>query len=185
MTLSGPEIRDELENGELTVDRQEGEGVSVEPSSIDFHLGSEYLIEIEQDNVVNVWNEDSYPNYEYKKRNYMKIEPGEFLLAHTDEYVRLPPEYVGYLQGRSSVGRLGLFVENAGLVDTGFEGQLTLELFNSSKNPIRVQSGMRICQLTIHEHNEEPDVAYSSENGNKYNHQTGPTASRLFEDFKE
>ena len=191
MTLSGKSIKSELENGELEIDR-DGKPLNIEPSSIDLHLGYMYGKYGEQSEPVKVWDESTYPDFwvrdcrEMINRNgAIPIEPGEFILAHTEEVVDLPANYVGQLEGRSSVGRLSLFVENAGLVDAGFRGDLTLELFNCGKNEIWLKPGMRIVQMKVHEHEEAPDVEYSVGNGNKYNDQRGPTPTRLYEDFRE
>ena len=90
---------------------------------------------------------------------------------------------VALLHGRSSVGRLGMFVHNAGLIDPGFSGQVTLELTNAVDYDIELKAGMRIGQLTFHRMENAPDVGYSEYNSSKYNKQTGPTVSRLWEDF--
>jgi len=97
--------------------------------------------------------------------------------------VSLPNGAVGFLHGRSSVGRLGLFVHNAGVVDAGYgPGELTLELYNASRNSIKLDVGMRICQMTVHEHKTDPIVGYGKQKGSKYQGQTGPTPSKLYED---
>lgn len=185
MTLSKPEIETELEQGDLSIRRpQKGGDVHIEPSSIDLHLGGDATIYNSTGEPIDVADESTYPSTtEWHDVDEIEIRPHEFMLAHTQEVVAFGDEFVGCLQGRSSVGRLSLFVENAGLVDAGFRGDLTLELFNSGKNPIILRRGMRICQLTIHRHNEQPDASYSAQNGNKYQGQRGPTPSRLHEDF--
>lgn len=184
MTLSRPEIEAAMEYSEIAIERPEG-ALSVEPSSVDLHLGPKYGWFERQKQPISVWREETYPKFvEMENQTEILIRPGEFILAHTEEIVDLGGFYVGYLQGRSSVGRLSLFVENAGLVDAGFRGDLTLELFNAGKNTIALKPGMKICQLTLHEHENAPDVAYSSHNGNKYQGQRGPTPSRLYEDFE-
>lgn len=183
MTLSETEIRDELRNGELEINRPGQGEVSIEPSSVDLHLAPVYGYYEDQDEPVLVDDQSTYPDYtEVHTTGKIAIDPGEFLLCHTEEVVSLPPGVVGVLEGRSSVGRLGQFVENAGLVDAGFHGDLTLEMYNASKNTIALEPGMRIVQLTLYEHGEDPDVPYSAHN-NKYQGQRGPTPSRLHEDF--
>ena len=165
------------------VARDDGE-VSIEPSSIDLHLGQEYGWLKEQKRPVSVWNEETYPEFAHQYNDTeILIHPKEFLLAHTEDVVHLPSDCVGFLHGRSSVGRLGLFVHNAGLLDPGFRGSITLELFNATRNTIVLKPGMRICQMTVHELDSTPDVEYSAHNGNKYQGQRGPTPSRLHEDF--
>lgn len=189
MTLSGKSIREELNETDLKIERPEGD-LAIEPSSVDLHLGPKYGKYDKQPGPIKVWDEKTYPDYwvrdcrEMINRNgAIPIEPGEFILAHTEEVVALPVDRVGYLQGRSSVGRMGIAVENAGLVDRSFTGDLTLELKNQGKNEVWLKPGMRIVQMTIHKHDEVSDVGYSKHNGNKYQHQRGPTPTRLYEDF--
>lgn len=166
------------------VARDDGE-VSIEPSSIDLHLGPDYGWFENQKRPISVWKEETYPEFvpQYNDSEIL-VRPHEFLLAHTSEIVHLPEDCVGFLHGRSSVGRLGMFVHNAGLVDASFSGDLTLEIYNASQNTIVLKPGMRICQMTVHAHDSAPDVGYSERNGNKYQGQRGPTQSRLFEDFE-
>jgi len=190
--LSGKEIRYELEAGGLNIERRDNSKLSIEPSSIDLHLGNYYGKYSNKNQPVKVWKEQSYPDYwvrdcrEMINRNgAIPIEPGEFILAHTDEVVDLPEHLVGVLEGRSSVGRLGIAVENAGLVDAGFSGDLTLELKNQSKNEVWLKPGMRIVQMTMYEHRLPSEMEYSEENGNKYQGQSGPTPTRLYRDFEE
>ena len=106
------------------------------------------------------------------------IPPKTFLLATTVEYFRLPPDLTAFVEGRSSIGRLGLFIQNAGWVDSGFEGQITLELFNASPVGIALTPGMRIGQLVFAKMDTRPDKVYSG----KYQGQTGATGSKLFMD---
>lgn len=176
------------DNAPAIVTRDEGE-VSIEPSSIDLHLGEKYGRYEQQKRSIVVDNPDTYPRFtQYttgEPIDTISVRPGEFMLANTQELIHLPTDTVGFLHGRSSVGRLGLFVHNAGLVDPGFaNATLTLELFNASQNTIELKPGMRICQMTVHSTHSAPDVDYSEQNGNKYQGQRGPTPSRLYEDFE-
>jgi len=177
MTLSNENIKEELYGGGIDV--QYDGSYYIGPSSMDFHLWPNLLVS-ETGGKVKVDEEGTYPNYSYKKG--LTIGPGEFVLATTEENVSLSEEFVGYVQGRSSVGRLGLQVENAGLVDAGFNGQITLELKNQEDYWIELVPGMRICQMTFHRHENVPDVGYS--NQGKYQGQEGPTPSKLYEDFQ-
>ncbi|UBF22070.1 dCTP deaminase [Halorubrum virus HRTV-15] len=183
MILSQHDIQHAISRGDLGATRGDGKQLSVEPASMDLHLGSELRIPAAT-GVVEVNDADTYPAH-YERNSELSLSPGKFALAHTEENITVPDDKVGILHGRSSVGRLGLFIHNAGFIDPGFRGQITLELFNAAPYPIRLRDGMRICQLALHDMKTKPDVAYSKENGNKYNDQTGPTASRLYEDFDE
>ena len=198
MALSSKDFNEILDSRHAPAIVSRENGVSVEPSSIDLHLGKKFGSFKRQKTPVKVWDESTYPEFREESADdeflghiqggnpdgEIHIKPGEFLLAHTQDHVHLPSDCVGFLHGRSSVGRLGLFVHNAGLVDAGFgPASLTLELYNASKNTIALRPGMRICQMTVHSHDSPPDVSYSAQNGNKYQNQRGPTPSRLYEDF--
>lgn len=154
----------------------------VEAASIDLHLGDEF-VEIDSEHIVDVAEMSTYPEYEYTTTDTILIQPQQFVLAHTDEYVDLPSDMGGILHGRSSLGRLGLFVENAGFVDPSFEGSLTLELFNAAPYPIRLHEGMRAVQMVLFQTCSEPSIAYGSGNDNKYDTQSHPTPSSLWKDF--
>lgn len=179
MIASSNTISDEVQGGKIGIERESGE-VAIEPSSVDLHLGDQ-LLRANGTKKVVVDDPDTYP--EWWETDDLVVPAGGFRLAHTDERVALPDEYVGLIHGRSSVGRLGLFIENAGLVDAGFEGQITLELFNPMEYDIELREDMRICQMTLHAHDDPPDVSYSLQNGNKYQEQMGATPSRLYKDF--
>lgn len=107
------------------------------------------------------------------------LRPGDFTLGATVEYVKIPPFLLGRLQGRSSIGRLGVQVENAGLVDPGFEGQLTLELVNFAAIQITLPRNSRVVQLTLETLSGEVDRPYGHPDlGSAYQGQTGVTPSR-------
>ena len=90
------------------------------------------------------------------------------------EYIKLPADLTAFIEGRSSIGRMGLFVQNAGWVDPGFEGEITLELFNANQRvPIRLQAGRRICQIVFARTDQPSEAPYAG----KYLGQRGPTAS--------
>lgn len=177
---SSKTIEGELSSENVEIERQSGGDLAVEPSSIDFHLGDD-LLRLTGTAEVVVDDKSTYPKT-WPTGN-LRVPAGGFRLGFTDERLALPDDYVGVIHGRSSVGRLGLFIENAGLVDAGFGGQITLELYNPMDYDIELKEGMRICQMTLHSHEDPPDVAYSRGNNNKYDGQMGATPSRLHKDF--
>ena len=85
------------------------------------------------------------------------IPPHGFVLGTTLEWIKLPNNITAFVEGRSSIGRLGLFIQNAGWVDPGFEGNITLELYNANQVPIELSSGRRICQLVFAELDQNRD----------------------------
>lgn len=153
------------------------ESVNVQPASFDLRLGTSFATPrgnssfgIDTKKEVCCAKCDIGANF--------VIKPKEFILATTKEYIRLPNDLTAFVEGRSSIGRLGLFVQNAGWVDPGFEGEITLELFNASDLPILLYGGMRIAQLVFAELDRPCENPYNG----KYQKQTGATASRLFKD---
>jgi len=105
------------------------------------------------------------------------VFPHEFLLASTVEYFTIPQNYVGFVQGKSSVGRKGLQIENAGLIDAGFQGEITLEFYNMSRCAIRLKASMPICQVYFISV-DSPHIKDYAKIGH-YNGQRGPTRSKL------
>lgn len=182
--LSDNDMREELESGDLEVDRG-GKELAIEPASMDLHLGRKIKYPKKRDDTpLSVDDRDTYPDYATVDTPRPIVRSGAFALATTEETVRIPDGILAFLHGRSSVGRIGLSIENAGLLDPAFNGQITLEFMNEVDYDIELVAGMRIGQLTFHETKNVPDVGYSAGNGNKYNGQRGPTTSRLFEDFE-
>ncbi len=113
------------------------------------------------------------------------LHPGEFVLGSTLERVSVPDDLVARLEGKSSLGRLGLLIHStAGYVDAGWDGQLTLELSNVANLPITLYPGMKIGQISFVKMTTAADRPYgSSDLGSKYRGQEGPKASRYWENF--
>lgn len=115
------------------------------------------------------------------------LHPGEFVLGSTLERIGVPDDLVGRLEGKSSLGRLGLLIHStAGFVDAGFNGNITLELSNVANLPITVYPGMKIGQISFLRMTTKADIPYGSDSvGSKYQGQRGPTPSRYFENFQK
>jgi len=113
------------------------------------------------------------------------LHPGEFVLGSTLEVVSLPDDLVARLDGKSSLGRLGLLIHStAGFIDPGFEGNVTLELSNVANLPITIYQGMKIGQISFMQMTEPATAPYGSGAlGSKYRGQRGPTPSRYYENF--
>jgi dCTP deaminase len=108
------------------------------------------------------------------------LHPDDFALGSTVETVTLPSDLVALVDGRSSIGRLAVVVHaTAGLIDPGFRGQVTLELSNIGRIPVRLHPGMRIAQLVIQQMSSPAERPYGAARGSSYNDQTGPQLSRL------
>ena len=113
------------------------------------------------------------------------LHPGEFVLASTYEVITLPDDIAGRLEGKSSLGRLGLLTHStAGFIDPGFSGHITLELSNVANLPVKLFPGMKIGQLCLIKLSSPAEHPYGSEKyGSRYQGQRGPTASRSFLNF--
>ena len=121
---------------------------------------------------------ESEINYKTICTDTYLILPGQFVLATTMEYFELPDDLTAFVEGRSSLGRMGLFIQNAGWVDPGFKGEITLELFNANRFAIELKAGRRVGQLVFA---EMDDYALNPYKG-KYQGQTGATGSKVFLD---
>jgi dCTP deaminase len=187
VVLSDRTIRAEIEAGRIAIDPFEPE--MVQPSSVDvrvdrsfrvFHNNRYPFIDVRQpmeDLTELVVVEDGRP---------FILHPGEFVLGQTLERVTLPDDLVARLEGKSSLGRLGLLIHStAGFVDSGFSGNLTLELSNVANLPITIYEGMPIGQLSFMRMDGPVERPYGSrETQNKYQGQTEPTPSRFYLNFE-
>lgn len=148
----------------------------IQSASIDLRLGSDFL-KVDE-NRMEAISLDKEIEYISIKREEIIIPPHSFLLAVTREYIRLPHHITAFVEGRSSIGRIGLFIQNAGWVDPGFEGTITLELYNANRLPIRLTSGRRICQIVFAFMDGPAVHPYRG----KYQKQRDATGSRVFLD---
>lgn len=175
MILSDGEIREYLEMGKLVIDPLDE--IQIQPASVDIRLGDTFCIVDDSSNgVINLNDEVKYTTI---RRDKYLLLPGQFVLATTKEYVSFPNDLTAFVEGRSSLGRLGLFIQNAGWVDPGFEGEITLELFNASRYAIELHAGHRVGQLVFAKMERDALNPYSG----KYQKQRGATGSRVYMDF--
>lgn len=174
MILSDQTIRKFLQEGSLFISPLEEE--QIQPASVDIRLGDTFsIVEDTSDGIITMENEIHYKTI--TTDTYLLL-PGQFVLATTMEYFRLPDNLTAFVEGRSSLGRMGLFIQNAGWVDPGFEGEITLELFNANRCAIRLHTGRRVGQLVFAQMDAPALVPYQG----KYQGQRGATGSRVFQD---
>ncbi len=174
MILSDKTLIKMLENKELVVEPIEKE--QIQPASIDIRLGNTFsIVEDTSKGIINLENEIKYKTI--KSDTYILL-PNQFVLATTMEYFDLPDDLTAFVEGRSSLGRMGLFIQNAGWVDPGFKGEITLELYNANRCAIELKAGRRVGQLVFA---KMDDKALNPYNG-KYQGQRGATGSRVFMD---
>ncbi|MUM19397.1 dCTP deaminase [Mycobacterium sp. CBMA271] len=186
MLLSDRDIRAELDSGRLGIEPLDP--ALIQPSSIDVRL----------DSLFRVFNNTRYTHIDPKERQdeltslvepgegeSFVLHPGEFVLGSTLEICSLPDDLAGRLEGKSSLGRLGLLTHStAGFIDPGFSGHITLELSNVANLPITLWPGMKIGQLCLLRLTSPAEHPYGSAGvGSKYQGQRGPTPSRSYQNF--
>ena len=186
--LSDRDIRAALADGSVRIDPYDPQ--DLQPSSVDLTLDRFFRVFLNHTmQVIDVKEnqEDLTQLVEIKDDDRFILHPGEFVLGSTLERVALPDDLVARLEGKSSLGRLGLLIHStAGFVDCGFEGHLTLELSNVATLPIAIYPGMKIGQISFIRMTSPAERPYGSkENRSKYQGQRGPTASRYYLNFQD
>ena len=187
MVLSDRTIREEIDSGRIVIDPFEAS--NVQPSSVDvrvdrqfrvFHNARYPYIDVRQP------MDDLTELVEVTDDEPFILHPGEFVLGQTLERVTLPDDLVARLEGKSSLGRLGLLIHStAGFVDSGFSGNLTLELSNVANLPITIYHGMPIGQISFMRMDAAVENPYGAKAvGSKYQGQDEPTPSRFYQDFE-
>jgi dCTP deaminase len=186
VVLSDRTIRAEIDSGRIVIDPFDPD--LIQPSSVDVRVDRQF----------RVFHNARYPYIDVRKpmddlteavtvpgdRPFI-LHPGEFVLGQTLERVTLPDDLVARLEGKSSLGRLGLLIHStAGFVDSGFSGNLTLELSNVANLPITIYHGMPIGQISFMRMDGPVERGYGSR-GNKYQGQTEPTPSRFYLNFPQ
>jgi dCTP deaminase len=185
--LSDRDIRSALEAARIVIEPFSPD--AVQPSSVDLHLDRRFrvfrnsrypFIDVRED------QPDLTELVEIEGDQPFVLHPGEFVLGSTLERVALPDDLVARLDGKSSLGRLGLLIHStAGYVDPGWDGHLTLELSNVANLPITLYYGMRIGQISFEQMSSPVEVAYGDARiGSKYRGQRDPTASLFHRDFE-
>ena len=187
MILSDRDIRAAIAEGRIVISPFTPE--AIQPSSVDLHLDRRF----------RVFRNNRYPYIDVREpqpdlTELVEIErdqpfilhPGEFVLGSTLERVALPDDLVARLEGKSSLGRLGLLIHStAGYVDPGWDGNLTLELSNVANLPITLYYGMKIGQISFQRMSSPVEIAYGDERiGSRYRGQRDPTASLYHRDFE-
>ena len=149
---------------------------NVGPASVDLTLADKVLIPVQKDQIT-LGDKVEYKLIRFTKDHPFILKPGEFVLAATNEFVSFSSDICGFVQGRSSIGRIGLTVQNAGFIDPGFRGTITLELVNESQMAIALIPGYRVVQVVLMEVRGNTEM-YSG----KYNDQIDPTGSQMCKD---
>ena len=171
MILSDKTIKSLLASEQLGIEPLDD--IQIQPASVDIRIGNSFS------EIVTIPDEpvkmDGNLAYNTTTAESFILMPKQFVLATTMEYFCLPDNMTAFVEGRSSIGRLGLFIQNAGWVDPGFEGEITLELFNATDYPIVLQSGRRVGQLVFAQLDRDAENPYRG----KYQGQRGATGSKI------
>lgn len=185
MFLSDKDILKRIKKNEVVIKPFVRE--HLEPASYDLRLHQNFRI-FKKSSVTHIDVKQEFDVTELvrvKRGEAFVIHSGEFVLASTFEKIGLPRDLLGMLEGRSSLGRLGLIVHaTASHIPPGFFGHLTFEVSNLSSLPIKLYSGMRVAQLSFVQVSSPVDLPYGKK-GSKYQDQEPPTASRIWKDFKK
>lgn len=186
--LSDRDIKKIILENKLLIENVDDLSVQIQPAWIDLRLGDEFGVfertstafidtkkmPADYTNVINIGNDEPFI-----------LHPGEFVLGTTREYIKLPDDIVGYVDGRSSLGRLGIIIHvTSGFIDPGWEGQLVLEITNIGKMPVALYSNMRVCKLVLFQTSSPAEIPYFLRQDAKYKKQKGVQKSKIYKDFK-
>ena len=188
MLLSDRDIKAEISAGRVKV--EPFDGAMIQPSSVDVRLDRFFRVfENHKYSVIDPSIEQSDLTREVAVQGNEEfiLHPGEFVLASTYEVITLPDDIAGRLEGKSSLGRLGLLTHStAGFIDPGFSGHITLELSNVANLPVKLFPGMKIGQLCLIKLSSPAENPYGSAlYGSRYQGQRGPTASKSWLNFHQ
>jgi len=188
MVLSDQDIKKALKARRISIKPAPDLTTQLGSCSIDLRLGNTFRI---FDHSKHAYIDPSKKDYSNEITKVIKVErngsfimqPGEFVLAVTLESVKIPADLMGRLEGRSSLGRLGLVVHStASIFDPGWDGNPVLELGNLSRMALKLTVGMRICAMTFEELSSPAVTPYTSKKFAKYKFQKGPEESRIHEE---
>jgi dCTP deaminase len=188
MILSDRDLSERLARGDLRIDPSPDPQTQLQPASIDLRLGYEFqAFNYTRQALIDPRAPETFEQLTTAVRlgeeERFIVHPGEFVLGTTLEHVEIPDDLVARLEGRSSIGRLGIVIHStAGFIDPGFRGRITLEISNLGRIAVALYPGMRICQIAFEQMSTAVDVNYARKRHAKYLGQQTATISRLFED---
>ncbi len=190
MVLSDKDIKLSLKRGEIKITPAPNLKTQLGSNSIDLRLGNVFRIFDHSkyafiDPFKKNIGEDVTREVKIKENEPFIIQPGDFVLGTTIEYLEIPDNLVGSLEGRSSIGRLGIVVHStAASIECGFRGKITLELANMGKMPVALYFGMRICAVSFMQMTSPADMPYYKKKNAKYLGQKNPLESKIEKDRK-
>lgn len=188
MILSDRDVRTRLARGDIKIVPEPDPQIQIQPASIDLRLGYDFqTFNYTQQALIDPADPTTFEQLtnliHLQESERFIVHPGEFVLATTLEHVEIPDDLVARLEGRSSIGRLGIVIHStAGYIDPGFKGRITLEISNLGRIAVALYPGMRICQIAFEEMSSPVSEGYGVKRTAKYQGQQTTTLSRLFED---
>jgi dCTP deaminase len=186
--LSDRDVQARLARGDIKIAPEPDPDIQIQPASIDLRLGYDFqTFNYTQQALIDPADPSSFEQLtnliHLQESERFIVHPGEFVLATTLEHVEIPDDLVARLEGRSSIGRLGIVIHStAGYIDPGFKGRITLEISNLGRIAVALYPGMRICQIAFEEMSSPVSEGYGVKRTAKYQGQQTTTLSRLFED---
>lgn len=189
--LSDTDIKNYLNKGKIIIHPLEDPEIQIQPSSVDLRIGNEFKgFKIVRKPVIDPMDKGDLESY--MESFYLEegepfiIHPGEFALATTYETIKLPGDLVGRVEGRSSMGRLGITMHvTAGYIDPGFHGKITLEISNIGKMPVALYTGQRVCQIVFETMTSPSEKPYGHpDRDSKYMGQERPITSKIKQDLE-
>jgi dCTP deaminase len=188
MVLSDRDLREALSSGKVKITPEPDLAIQLGSCSIDLRLGNTFRIF--ESGVHGVIDPQKNAGREFTKEIKVEegtafiIQPGDFVLATTVEKLEVPDDLLGRLEGRSSIGRLGIIIHStAASVDPGMRGHITLELANMGKLPVALYPNMRICSISFEQLTSPAEVPYYKKKSAKYLGQVGPGESKIDEEL--
>lgn len=188
MILSDRDILTRLKRGDIVITPEPNLETQLQPASLDLRLGYDFqTFNYTRQALIDPADPATFSQLttltQLEDGERFLVHPGEFVLATSLERVEIPADLLARLEGRSSIGRLGIVIHStAGYVDPGFKGKITLEISNLGRIAVALYPGMRICQIAFEEMSSPVSSGYGERRGAKYQGQNAATASRLFED---
>ncbi len=174
MILSDITIEKMIKNRELLITPLKKN--QIQSASLDVRLGNTFSIM--EESPTGILHIDSEIKYRTLRADKFLLLPGKYVLVTTMEMISMPDNLTAHIEGRSSLGRIGIFIQNSGWISPGFKGELTLKLYNANSQAVELNSGIRVAQLVF----EKTDYTVTKPYKGKYQYQQGATGSKLHTD---
>lgn len=190
MVLSDRDIKKALKDKKIVIKPAPDLSTQLGSNSLDLKLGNKFRVfDHSKYPYIDPFNkkmsDDVTREITITNKEPFIIQPGDFVLGTTIEYIEVPDDLVGRLEGRSSIGRLGVVIHStASSIECGFRGHIALELANMGKMPVALYPGMRICSVSFEELSTPAEVPYYKKRYAKYIGQKGPDQSKIHEEIK-